>query len=131
MGKIKVIYVFLMLAVGCFGVQAQTDDEIYVAVEQQGEFPGGQAALMKWLCANVRYPEAAQANDIQGRVLVKFVIEKDGCITNVKIAKGVDKDLDLEAKWVVSKMPRWTPGKNNGKPVRSYFTLPVTFKLQN
>ena len=105
-------------------------DEIFVAVEQQAEFPGGQAALMKWLSTNIRYPEAAQQNDIQGRVVVKFVVEKDGSVSHAEIVRGVDKDLDREALRVVSKMPKWQPGKNNGVAVRSYFNLPVTFKLQ-
>jgi protein TonB len=106
------------------------EEEIFVAVEQQAEFPGGQAALMKWLSNNIRYPESAQQNDIQGRVVVKFVVEKDGSIGQATIAKGVDKDLDREALRVVKKMPKWQPGKNNGVAVRSYFNLPVTFKLQ-
>ncbi len=107
------------------------EEEIFVAVEQMAEFPGGQAALMKWLSSNIRYPEAAQQNDIQGRVIVKFVVEKDGSIGQATILKGVDKDLDREALRVVKKMPKWQPGKNNGVAVRSYFNLPVTFKLQN
>ena len=107
------------------------EEEIFVAVEQQAEFPGGQAALMKWLSNNIRYPESAQQNDIQGRVVVKFVVEKVGPTGQATIAKGVDKDLDREAIRVVKKMPKWQPGKNNGVAVRSYFTLPVTFKLQN
>ncbi len=107
------------------------EEEIFQAVEQQAEFPGGQAALMKWLSQNIRYPEAAQQNDIQGRVIVKFVVEKDGSIGQATILKGVDKDLDREALRVVKKMPKWQPGKNNGVAVRSYFNLPVTFKLQN
>lgn len=107
------------------------EEEIFVAVEQQAEFPGGQAALMKWLSNNIRYPESAQQNDIQGRVVVKFVVEKDGSIGQATIAKGVDKDLDREAIRVVKKMPKWQPGKNNGVAVRSYFNLPVTFRLQN
>ena len=106
------------------------EDEIFVAVEQQAEFPGGQAALMKWLSTNIRYPEAAAQNDIQGRVVVKFVVEKDGSIGKAEIVRGVDKDLDKEALRVVKKMPKWQPGKNNGVAVRSYFNLPVTFKLQ-
>ena len=106
------------------------EDEIFVAVEQQAEFPGGQAALMKWLSNNIRYPEAAAQNDIQGRVVVKFVVEKDGSIGKAEIVRGVDKDLDREALRVVQKMPKWQPGKNNGVAVRSYFNLPVTFKLQ-
>ena len=107
------------------------EEEIFVAVEQLAEFPGGQAALMKWLSNNIRYPESAQQNDIQGRVIVKFVVEKDGSIGQATIAKGVDKDLDREAIRVVKKMPKWQPGKNNGVAVRSYFNLPVVFKLQN
>lgn len=110
--------------------QVKKEEEIFVAVEQQAEFPGGQAALMKWLSNNIRYPEAAQQNDIQGRVIVKFVVEKDGSIGAASIVKGVDKDLDREALRVVKKMPKWQPGKNNGVAVRSYFNLPVTFKLQ-
>ena len=106
------------------------EDEIFVAVEQQAEFPGGQAALMKWLSNNIRYPEAAAQNDIQGRVVVKFVVEKDGSIGKAEIVRCVDKDLDREALRVVQKMPKWQPGKNNGVAVRSYFNLPVTFKLQ-
>lgn len=106
------------------------EEEIFVAVEQQAEFPGGQAALMKWLSNNIRYPESAQQNDVQGRVIVKFVVEKDGSIGQATILKGVDKDLDREALRVVKKMPKWQPGKNNGVAVRSYFNLPVTFKLQ-
>lgn len=105
------------------------EEEIFVAVEQQAEFPGGLPALMKWLGNNIRYPEAAQQNDIQGRVIVKFVVEKDGSIGAADIVKGVDKDLDREAIRVVKKMPKWQPGKNNGVAVRSYFTLPVVFKL--
>lgn len=111
--------------------EVKKEEEIFVAVEQQAEFPGGQAALMKWLSQNVRYPETAQQNDVQGRVIVKFVVEKDGSIGAATILKGVDKDLDREALRVVKKMPRWQPGKNNGVAVRSYFNLPVVFKLQN
>lgn len=107
------------------------EEEIFQAVEQQAEFPGGTAALMKWLNQNIRYPEQAAANDIQGRVIVKFVVEKDGSIGHAEILKGVDKDLDREALRVVKKMPKWQPGKNNGVAVRSYFNLPVSFKLQN
>ena len=110
-------------------VKKPKEEEIFVAVEQPAQFPGGQAALMKWLGNNIRYPEAAQQNDIQGRVIVKFVVEKDGSIGQAQVVRGVDKDLDREALRVVKKMPSWQPGKNNGVAVRSYFTLPVTFKL--
>lgn len=111
--------------------KAPEPEKIFEAVEQQASFPGGQGALMKWLSSNLRYPELAQQNNVQGKVIVKFTVEKDGSITNPTVVRGVDKDLDREAIRVVKKMPRWTPGKNNGAAVRSYFTLPVTFKLQN
>ena len=106
-------------------------DEIFQAVEQPAEFPGGQSALNKWLSQNIRYPEAAQQNGVSGRVVVRFVVEKDGSISGASVVKGVDKDLDAEALRVVKKMPKWQAGKNNGQSVRSYFTLPVNFKLQN
>lgn len=106
-------------------------DEIFTAVEQPAQFPGGDAKMMQWLSKNIRYPDIAQQNGVQGRVIVKFVVEKDGKVSSPSIVKGVDKDLDREAMRVVQAMPKWQPGKNNGQPVRSYFTLPVTFKLQN
>ncbi|MBR4885820.1 MAG: energy transducer TonB [Muribaculaceae bacterium] len=106
------------------------EEEIFVAVEQQPEFPGGNAALMKWLGNNIRYPQMALENGISGRVIVKFVVEKDGSVSGVTLVRGVDKDLDREALRVVKSMPKWQPGKNNGQSVRCYFTLPVTFKIQ-
>ena len=112
-------------------VEKHEPEQILVAVEQPAEFKGGMGALMKWLGNNIRYPEAAQQNGVQGRVVVKFVVEKDGSVSQPTILKGVDKDLDQEAIRVVKRMPKWQPGKNNGQPVRSYFQLPVTFKLQN
>lgn len=111
--------------------QYPKEDEIFVAVEQPAEFPGGLDALMKWLSQNIIYPETAIKKDIQGRVVVKFVVEKDGSIGHAEIARSVDKDLDAEALRVVYKMPKWKPGKNSGVTVRSYFNLPITFKLQN
>lgn len=110
-------------------VKSADKGRVFTAVEQQAEFPGGSAALMRWIAANLRYPERAQQNDIEGRVIVKFVVNTDGSIEQASILKGVDKDLDAEALRVVRHMPRWHPAKNNGEPVRSYYTLPVTFKL--
>lgn len=107
------------------------EEEIFVAVEQPAEFPGGNSALAKWLSNNLRYPETAAQNDVSGRVVVKFVVEKDGTVANATILKGVDKDLDREALRIVRKMPKWQPGKNNGVAVRSYFNLPVVFLLNN
>ncbi|MCM1319676.1 MAG: TonB family protein [Muribaculaceae bacterium] len=112
-------------------VKQPEPEKVFTAVEQQASFPGGQSALSSWLGKNLRYPELAAQNGISGKVIVQFVVEKDGSITGIKVARGVDKELDREAVRVVSKMPRWQPGKNNGVAVRSQFTLPVTFKLQN
>ena len=108
---------------------ASDPEQVYSAVEQPAEFPGGTSALMTWLGKNIAYPEAAQQNGISGRVIVKFIVEKDGSISGVSVVKGVDKDLDNEAIRVVKKMPKWQPGKNGGKAVRCYFSLPVTFRL--
>ena len=104
-------------------------EPIFIAVEAEASFPGGTAALMKWLSNNLRYPESAQENEIQGRVIVRFVINKDGSIEQASVVKGVDKELDAEALRVVKMMPKWQPAKNGGIAVRCYFTLPVTFKL--
>lgn len=104
-------------------------DYIFQAVEKPAEFPGGQMGLMTWLSNNIRYPEAAQQARVEGRVIVKFVIEKDGTVSNAVVVKGVNKDLDAEALRVVRRMPKWIPGENDGKPVASYFTLPIQYKL--
>lgn len=110
--------------------QQSEDDKIFTAVEQQAQFPGGLSAMMKYLSSNVHYPESAQQNNIQGRVIVQFVIKKDGSIGEVKVIRGVDESLDAEAIRVVKAMPRWEPGKNNGLPVSYWFVLPISFKLQ-
>lgn len=104
-------------------------DEIYVAVEQQPQFPGGEGAMYKWVSQNMRYPATAQENGVQGRVTVRFCVEKDGSISNVKVIRSVDEALDKEAIRVVRTMPRWIPGRNNGQPVRTYYTIPITFRL--
>lgn len=108
---------------------AQEDDKVFQAVEQQAQFPGGTGALYNWLANNLRYPENAQQNGVEGKVIVQFIVEKDGTISSPKVARGVDKDLDREALRIVKQLPRWTPARNNGVAVRSWFTLPVVFKL--
>lgn len=107
------------------------EEEIFTVVEDKPMFPGGEAALMKYLHDNIRYPVVAQENGIQGRVTCNFVVEKDGSITDVQIVRGVDPSLDREAIRVIQSMPLWTPGKQRNVPVRVRFTLPVTFRLQN
>lgn len=111
--------------------ESADNNKIFVEVEQQASFPGGQVEMMKFLANNIRYPEAAQANNVQGRVVVKFVIERDGSISNVQVVRSVDADLDREAIRVIKKMPRWEPGRNNGVAVRTWFTIPLTFRTPN
>jgi protein TonB len=108
----------------------EEEEEIFVVVENQPEFPGGQAAMMKFLSENIKYPVIAQENGIQGRVICNFVVERDGSITDVQVVRGVDPSLDKEAVRVIQSMPRWKPGMQRGKPVRVRFTLPVVFRLQ-
>lgn len=105
-------------------------DGVFELVEQNPSFPGGDAELMKWLQKNLRYPTIAMENGIQGRVMVQFVINKDGSIVEPSILHHVDMSLDAEALRVVLSMPKWTPGKQKGKAVRVRFTLPLTFRLQ-
>lgn len=111
--------------------QEEATEEIFVVVEEQPEFPGGNAAMMKFLGDNIRYPVIAQENGIQGRVICNFVVERDGSITDVQVVRGVDPSLDREAIRVIQQMPRWKAGKQRGAPVRVRFTLPVVFRLQN
>lgn len=106
------------------------EGEVFEVVEQQPAFPGGMDKLMQWLSKNLKYPASAQENGTQGRVVVQFVVNKDGSIVEPKVVKSVDPALDKEAIRVVSAMPHWTPGKQRGKAVRVRFTLPVTFRLQ-
>lgn len=110
-------------------VEEGDEGEIFEVVESNPEFPGGMDALMKWLQKNMKYPASAQENGIQGRVLVQFVVNKDGSIVDPKVVRSVDAALDKEAMRVVSAMPKWTPGKQRGKTVRVRYTLPVTFRL--
>ena len=98
-------------------------------VEQMPEFPGGAAGMMKFIAENVKYPEEAYSKGIEGRVLVQFIIEKDGSVTNVKVIKKVNDALDAEAVRVVKAMPKWKPGKQNGREVRVKYTIPVSFRL--
>jgi TonB family protein len=98
-------------------------------VEQMPEFPGGAAGMMKFIAENVKYPEEAYSKGIEGRVLVQFIIEKDGSVTNVKVIKKVNDAIDAEAVRVVKAMPKWKPGKQNGREVRVKYTIPVSFRL--
>ncbi|MCL1934555.1 MAG: TonB family protein [Candidatus Azobacteroides sp.] len=105
--------------------------QIFNHVEVMPQFPGGEAALMKWLTENMTYPTIAAEQGIQGRVTLRFVVKPDGSIDEVEIQKSLDPSCDKEAIRVVKKMPKWIPGKQNGNPVYVYYSLPVTFRLQN
>ena len=110
---------------------APTGDELFKVVEERPQFPGGDAELMKFLQQNVKYPKEAQDKGTQGRVIVRFTVEKDGSITSPEVIKPVDPLLDAEALRIVKMMPKWQPGKQRGKEVRVQFTIPVTFRLSN
>lgn len=108
----------------------QSDKSIFFECEQKPEFPGGEAALLKYLSDNIRYPKNAHDNKIEGRVVISFVIQKDGTIGETKIQRSVDPELDAEAERVVRSLPVFTPGKMNGKAVAVWYSLPITFKLK-
>ena len=104
--------------------------KVFDVVEEMPSFPGGNGALMSYLNGNTKYPVVAQENGVQGKVIISFVVERDGSISDVKVARSVDPSLDREAQRVVKSMPRWTPGKQNGQTVRVKYTVPVVFRLQ-
>jgi len=106
------------------------ENKVFDVVEEMPSFPGGNAALMSYLSSNVKYPVVAQENGVQGRVVVGFVVEKDGSVSDVKVVRSVDPSLDKEAMRVVKSMPRWNPGKQNGSAVRVKYNVPVLFRLQ-
>ncbi len=106
------------------------DNKVFDVVEQKPQFPGGEAALLKYVAEHIRYPAMAQENNIQGRVVVQFVVTKTGAVGEVKVVRGKDPDLDKEAVRVVKSLPKFVPGKMNGHAVNVWYTLPIQFKLQ-
>lgn len=111
-------------------IPVQQDSTVLRTVEKLPEFPGGMVEFMKWLTRSLRYPAMAQQKKIQGKVVVSFIVNKDGSIANPKVEKSVDPYLDREALRVVKMMPRWTPGLMNEKPCRTMVAIPVVFRLQ-
>jgi TonB family protein len=105
------------------------DEKVFIAVEQPAEYPGGLPALMKFVSKNLKYPEMAKRMGIEGKVWVSFIVETDGSISTIKITRGVNADLDREAIRIVSLFPRWSPGMQNGRTVKSQFVIPIPFKL--
>ena len=108
----------------------EVSNKVFDVVEEMPHFPGGPAALQAFLSSNTKYPVVAQENGVQGRVIVSFVVERDGSITDVRVVRSVDPSLDREASRVVRSMPRWSPGKQNGSTVRVKYTVTVVFILQ-
>ena len=109
--------------------QPVNSNSVYDVVEQMPSFPGGISGLRTYLNQNIRYPAEAQENCVQGRVVVSFVVGKDGHISDVTVLRSVDPSLDKEAVRVIRNMPRWTPGKQGGEPVKVRYNVPVSFRL--
>jgi protein TonB len=111
-------------------VAVAVEETVYQSVEEQPEFPGGMKALMKYLADNIKYPRISRDNKSQGRSTVRFTVNVDGSISDAEIVRSAgDIYLDKEALRVISEMPKWKPGKKNGKPVRVKYVLPVNFRL--
>ncbi len=110
-------------------LEKPVEEQIFTSVEQSPEFPGGQTEMYRFINSNIKYPANAQRNSIAGRVFVKFVIEKDGSIGAVEVMKGIGFGCDEEAVRVIKSMPKWNPGRQNGKSVRVYYNIPVYYKL--
>lgn len=110
--------------------EEESSQPIFTVVETMPQFPGGDAALLQFLAKSIKYPVIAQENGIQGRVICAFVVNRDGTIVDAEVLRGVDPSLDKEALRVINTMPKWSPGKQRGKPVRVKYTVPITFRLQ-
>ena len=111
-------------------IETETNDsEAFDVVEKMPEYPGGIEGMMKFRQENIHYPETASKAGIQGRVLINFIVESDGRISNIHVVRKVNDDLDAEAVRVVGAMPKWTPGMQKGKAVRVKYTLPISFRL--
>ena len=129
--------ILLLLMAGCClmtanaqkTVVSQTDQKVFDTVEQMPEYPGGMQAMIEFLQTNMKYPEDAAKQKVEGRVMVQFVVETDGSVTDVHVAKQVFPSLDAEAIRVVQAMPKWTPGKEKGKVVRVKYNLPIVFRM--
>lgn len=106
------------------------DSTPYVMVDQMPSFPGGEVAMQKFIANNLKYPVSAQEEGLQGRVILRFVVERDGSIDQIQVIRGIGRDCDLEAMRVVKTMPKWIPGKHNGRVVPITFALPIIFRLK-
>ena len=127
--KVALMMFVLFFSFTTSTAQTKKNDMLFSVVEVMPQYPGGQIAMLKYIMENIKYPEQAMKKGIQGRVVVSFIVEKDGRISNVRLLRSVESSLDKEAVRVVKSMPKWSPGKQNGKPVRVRFNVPVMFKL--
>ena len=127
--KVALMMLVLLFSFTTSTAQTKKNNMVYDVVEVMPQFPGGQIAMLKYIMKNIKYPKQIMEEGIQGRVTVSFIVEKDGRVSNVRLLRSVQSALDKEAIRVVKSMPKWTPGKQNGKPVRVRFNLPVMFKL--
>ena len=114
---------------GEYDPDATGEDDVFVTVEDMPVFPGGD--ITKWINKHVKYPMIAQENGVQGKVIVQFVVGKDGTVGDIKVVRGVDSSLDQEAVRVIKSMPKWKAGKQRGVPVKVSFTVPINFQLKN
>lgn len=133
----KKLFLMSMMAVFCLStvsaqktVVSQKNQKVYEVVDQMPEFPGGMPALIEFLQKNVKYPADAEKQKVEGRVLVSFVVETDGSVTDIQVMKKAFPSLDAEALRVAKAMPNWTPGKHKGKLVRVHYSLPISFRLK-
>ena len=122
-----IVFFMAFVSVNAYSQSKEQDDAVYSMVSEQPSFPGGMQEMMKFISENRKYPAEAKAKDIHGKIIVAFVVERDGSLSDVKIRRGIGYGCDEEAIRVIKSMPKWTPGKQNGKAVRVSFMLPVTF----
>lgn len=127
--KVALMMFVLLFSFMTSTAQTKKNDMVFDVVEVMPQYPGGPIAMLKYIMENIKYPEQAMKEGIQGRVTVRFIVEKDGSISDVRPVLSVHPLLNKEAVRVVESMPKWTPGKQNGKPVRVRFNVPVMFKL--
>ena len=128
MKKITLI-IFLIVSFSYIFGQDNVSDSIYKNVEEMPEFPGGEDALLRYVQRSIRYPSYAAENEIQGMVLVEFIVNEVGFIENIKVLKGIKGGCDEEALRIVKSMPKWKPGKKDGYAVKTYYTVSVPFKI--
>ena len=132
----KKLFLISLMAVCCLmtaqaqkTVVSQTNQKVYESVDQMPEYPGGMQAMVEFLQTNMNYPEDAAKQKVEGRVMVQFVVETDGSISDVHVARQLFPSLDAEAVRVVNAMPKWTPGKEKGRVVRVKYNLPIVFRM--